>query len=144
MSMPTKTSEKTVDSTCFGGSTSSLTPEMQDGDPNQDLEEKVSAKQNEAGTSNSRPELLVGDLVWAKIPGHPWWPSMVSYEPSKAVYFQSSSKHKKTFKYHVQFFGDVPLRGWVSEKMMLKFKGDLSLVAYLLIVLQFRCSKSQI
>ena len=70
-----------------------------------------------------KPELLVGDLVWSKIPGHAWWPSMVSYEPNKAVYFQSSGKGKTCFKYHVQFFGDEPQRGWVSDKNMIKFTG---------------------
>ena len=70
-----------------------------------------------------KPELLVGDLVWSKIPGHAWWPSMVSYEPNKAVYFQSSGRGKTCFKYHVQFFGDEPQRGWVSDKNMIKFTG---------------------
>ena len=71
----------------------------------------------------SKPELLVGDLVWSKIQGHAWWPSMVSYEPNKAVYFQSSGKGKGCYKYHVQFFGDEPQRGWVSDKSMIRFQG---------------------
>ena len=79
--------------------------------------------QSESSSKISKPELLVGDLVWSKIPGHAWWPSMVSYEPNKAVYFQSSGRGKTCFKYHVQFFGDEPQRGWVSDKNMIKFTG---------------------
>jgi len=79
--------------------------------------------QNQSPSKMPKPELLVGDLVWSKIPGHAWWPSMVSYEPNKAVYFQSSGRGKTCFKYHVQFFGDEPQRGWVSDKNMIKFTG---------------------
>lgn len=87
-----------------------------------------------------KPELLVGDLVWSKIPGHAWWPSMVSYEPNKAVYFQSSGRGKTCFKYHVQFFGDEPQRGWVSDKNMIKFTGILMILPRLncLIILHVR------
>ena len=79
--------------------------------------------QSQSPSKMPKPELLVGDLVWSKIPGHAWWPSMVSYEPNKAVYFQSSGRGKTCFKYHVQFFGDEPQRGWVSDKNMIKFTG---------------------
>lgn len=68
---------------------------------------------------------LVGDLVWAKIPGHPWWPSMVAYDPNTAEYFQCAPKSQTIAitKYHVQFFGDDPLRGWVSKHLMINFLG---------------------
>eukprot|EP00794_Sanderia_malayensis_P005747 gene5747-6450_t len=88
------------------------------------------ASSSQSSIISGKPELLVGDLVWSKIPGHAWWPSMVSYEPNKAVYFQSSSKGKGCFKYHVQFFGDDPLRGWVSDKSMVKFQGRDSFMKY--------------
>ena len=84
--------------------------------------------QNQSPSKMPKPELLVGDLVWSKIPGHAWWPSMVSYEPNKAVYFQSSGRGKTCFKYHVQFFGDEPQRGWVSDKNMIKFTGMYHIV----------------
>ena len=29
---------------------------------------------------------LVGDLVWSKVSGHPWWPTMISYDPWLGVY----------------------------------------------------------
>ena len=43
----------------------------------------------------------VGDVVWSKIPGHPWWPSLVANEPNTAVYFKVKGR---TRYYHVQFF----------------------------------------
>ena len=67
---------------------------------------------------------LVGDLVWSKIPGHCWWPSMVSYDPCDAIYFTKSKNGKDAAKYHVQFFGDKSLRGWVSKGNMIKFQGE--------------------
>lgn len=63
---------------------------------------------------------LVGDVVWSKIPGHPWWPSMVSYDPNTAVSFKYKGRARY---YHVQFFGQDPVRGWVSERSILKFEG---------------------
>ena len=32
------------------------------------------------------PKWLVGDLLWAKVSGHPWWPCMVSYDPYTGLY----------------------------------------------------------
>ena len=63
---------------------------------------------------------LVGDVVWSKIPGHPWWPSMVSYDPNTAVSFKYKGRARY---YHVQFFGQDPVRGWVAERSILKFEG---------------------
>ena len=65
---------------------------------------------------------LVGDVVWSKIPGHPWWPSMVAYDPNSAVYFQYKGRARY---YHVQFFGQDPVRGWASERSVIKFEGRL-------------------
>lgn len=67
---------------------------------------------------------LVGDVVWAKIPGHPWWPSMVAYDPNSAVYFQYKGRARY---YHVQFFGQDPVRGWASERSVIKFEGKHTL-----------------
>ena len=30
-----------------------------------------------------------GSLVWAKISGYPWWPSMVCHDPSKKLAYRS-------------------------------------------------------
>ena len=62
----------------------------------------------------------VGDIVWSKIPGHPWWPSLVANEPNTEVYFKVKGRTKY---YHVQFFGTEALRGWVTERNVLKYQG---------------------
>ena len=67
---------------------------------------------------------LVGDIVWSKIPGHCWWPSMITYDPVDAVFFVKP-KIGNTTKYHVQFFGDKLLRGWVFKSNIIKFEGKL-------------------
>lgn len=77
-------------------------------------------KNDKASPSLPSPSWLVGDVVWSKIPGHPWWPSMVSYDPNLTIYYQR--KGRATY-YHVQFFGQVPVRGWASERSVIKFEG---------------------
>ena len=63
-----------------------------------------------------------GDVVWSKIPGHPWWPSLIANEPNTAVYFKVKGR---TRYYHVQFFGTEQLRGWVTERNVLKYEGSM-------------------
>nr|XP_054766329.1 histone-lysine N-methyltransferase NSD2-like [Lytechinus pictus] len=69
-------------------------------------------------------EWLVGDLVWSKVSGHPWWPCMVAYDPNLGIYTRMKGSIGKAYRmYHVQFFGEVPERGWVSGSSMKKFSG---------------------
>ena len=35
---------------------------------------------------------LVGDLMWAKVSGHPWWPCMVAYDPYQGIYTRIKGK----------------------------------------------------
>ena len=53
-----------------------------------------------------------GLLVWAKMDGHPWWPSMVTPHPTSSKFLRG----KKSPEAHVQFFGQPPTRGWVPVK----------------------------
>ncbi|XP_074643736.1 histone-lysine N-methyltransferase NSD2-like isoform X2 [Tubulanus polymorphus] len=66
---------------------------------------------------------LVGDLIWCKVTGHPWWPCMVSFDPNLAIYTQSF-KQGKYRKCHVQFFGEKAERGWIHESSSLELKGS--------------------
>lgn len=56
--------------------------------------------------------LANGLLVWAKMDGHPWWPSMVVPHPASSKFLRG----KKSPEAHVQFFGQPPTRGWVPVK----------------------------
>uniref|UniRef100_A0A8C2X980 Nuclear receptor binding SET domain protein 2 n=1 Tax=Cyclopterus lumpus TaxID=8103 RepID=A0A8C2X980_CYCLU len=69
----------------------------------------------------------VGDLVWTKVSGYPWWPCMVTTDPE----FNNHIKPKQTTinsrlgpLYHVQYFGDAPERGYIFEKNMVSFTGE--------------------
>jgi len=55
----------------------------------------------------------VGEVVWAKMDGHPWWPSMICKHPSSGRYEKKSGKF---IDIHVQFFGEPPTRGWVRKR----------------------------
>lgn len=82
--------------------------------------QKGTKRANTSPTQQANASWLVGDVVWSKIPGHPWWPSMVAYDPNSAVYFQYKGRARY---YHVQFFGQDPVRGWASERSVIKFEG---------------------
>lgn len=95
--------------------------ESKDDPDSPQLSESPKAKDSKVSSSpNQTASWLVGDVVWSKIPGHPWWPSMVSYDPNTAVSFKYKGRARY---YHVQFFGQDPVRGWVAERSILKFEG---------------------
>ncbi|XP_066983199.1 DNA mismatch repair protein Msh6 isoform X2 [Macrobrachium rosenbergii] len=48
------------------------------------------------------------DVVWSKLDGYPWWPSLICENPTDKTY-------KRKGQIHVQFFDDPPTRGWVRE-----------------------------
>uniref|UniRef100_A0A3Q2PAE4 Nuclear receptor binding SET domain protein 2 n=1 Tax=Fundulus heteroclitus TaxID=8078 RepID=A0A3Q2PAE4_FUNHE len=63
----------------------------------------------------------VGDLVWTKVSGYPWWPCMVTTDPELNSHFKPK---QKGLLYHIQYFGDAPERGFVFEKNMVSFTGE--------------------
>ncbi|XP_030046966.1 histone-lysine N-methyltransferase NSD2 [Microcaecilia unicolor] len=66
----------------------------------------------------------VGDLVWSKVSGYPWWPCMVSSDPVLHSHSKLNGKRKNARQYHVQFFGNSPERAWLSEKNMILFESE--------------------
>uniref|UniRef100_A0A8C6LSH9 Nuclear receptor binding SET domain protein 2 n=1 Tax=Nothobranchius furzeri TaxID=105023 RepID=A0A8C6LSH9_NOTFU len=60
----------------------------------------------------------VGDLIWAKVSGYPWWPCMVTTDPE----FKTNGRLGPF--YHIQYFGDAPERGYIFEKNMVSFTGE--------------------
>ncbi|KAM4809652.1 histone-lysine N-methyltransferase NSD2 [Rhinophrynus dorsalis] len=66
----------------------------------------------------------VGDVVWSKVSGYPWWPCMVTSDPVLYSHTKMKGQRKSIRQYHVQFFGDAPERAWIFEKSMVPFKGE--------------------
>ncbi|XP_061102875.1 LOW QUALITY PROTEIN: histone-lysine N-methyltransferase NSD2 [Conger conger] len=67
----------------------------------------------------------VGDVVWAKVNGYPWWPCMVTTDPVHNKHVKKKAVISRTIlMYHVQYFSDMPERGYVSEKIMVPFEGE--------------------
>ncbi|GFR92090.1 DNA mismatch repair protein Msh6 [Elysia marginata] len=65
-------------------------------------------------------EFSEGDLVWAKLEGFPFWPSLVCNHPTDKVH----CKGGKTKQVHVQFFDSPPSRAWIKERYVKPFKGS--------------------
>jgi len=68
------------------------------------------------GSSDEFPR--VGDLVWGRMAGFPFWPSFVTRSP-QGVYKRELPSGKKSF--HVQFFNWNDESGWVGS--VLEFDG---------------------
>jgi len=52
-----------------------------------------------------------GSLVFAKLAGYPWWPSLVCNHPTEG-------KHHRKNEIHVQFFDETVTRAWIGESMI--------------------------
>ncbi|XP_036113485.1 histone-lysine N-methyltransferase NSD2 isoform X2 [Molossus molossus] len=89
---------------------------------------KIPAKKEPCpGTGRDQEHLLkysIGDLVWSKVSGYPWWPCMVSADPLLHSYTRLKGQKKSARQYHVQFFGDAPERAWMFEKSLVAFEGE--------------------
>ncbi|XP_010640021.1 histone-lysine N-methyltransferase NSD2 isoform X5 [Fukomys damarensis] len=84
-------------------------------------------KESCPNTSRDKDHLLkynVGDLVWSKVSGYPWWPCMVSADPLLHSHTKLKGQKKSARQYHVQFFGDAPERAWIFEKSLVAFEGE--------------------
>lgn len=91
--------------------------------------EKIPSKKDSClNTTGDKDHMLkynVGDLVWSKVSGYPWWPCMVSADPLLHSYTKLKGQKKSARQYHVQFFGDAPERAWIFEKSLVAFEGEV-------------------
>nr|XP_033498962.1 histone-lysine N-methyltransferase NSD2 isoform X1 [Epinephelus lanceolatus]XP_033498963.1 histone-lysine N-methyltransferase NSD2 isoform X1 [Epinephelus lanceolatus]XP_033498964.1 histone-lysine N-methyltransferase NSD2 isoform X1 [Epinephelus lanceolatus] len=101
-----------------------------DGDGREAAEEPdLIPELTEEATEESPPlvRFSVGDLVWTKVSGYPWWPCMVTTDPEFNNHFKQKQKAVNSRSgplYHVQYFGDAPERGYIFEKNMVPFTGE--------------------
>ncbi|CAG0914143.1 unnamed protein product [Notodromas monacha] len=61
----------------------------------------------------------VGDLVWGKLEGYPWWPAIVVPHPTAGAHYRRG-------ELHVQFFEEKPSRAWVKYRFVQRFIGDVT------------------
>ncbi|XP_031673957.1 histone-lysine N-methyltransferase NSD2 isoform X2 [Oncorhynchus kisutch] len=68
----------------------------------------------------------VGDVVWTKVSGYPWWPCMVSTDPELNTHLKRKAinRHTSGILYHVQYFGNTPERGYIFQKNMASFSRE--------------------
>ncbi|KAK7479072.1 hypothetical protein BaRGS_00029664 [Batillaria attramentaria] len=67
-------------------------------------------------------EYVSGDVVWAKLTGYPWWPSLVCNHPTTKTHVRGSKSKKH--EVHVQFFDTPVSRAWVKASNVKPFKGS--------------------
>lgn len=67
-------------------------------------------------------EFSVGDLLWSKITGYPFWPCMITINPLENRYTRLDATTEELV-YHVQYFGDESTRGWTRPKNIIAFQG---------------------
>jgi hypothetical protein len=93
-----------------------------------------SNKNDEFSTTNEiRPDVKFsqGQLVWAKLNNHPWWPCRIAKENSH----ESNGSHVKLINnnklaYFVEFFGPSTVRAWTYEINLFYFDGIESFKVY--------------
>ncbi|KAG5848175.1 hypothetical protein ANANG_G00095680, partial [Anguilla anguilla] len=99
--------------------------QVKEAEPVAQVKEEEPVAQVKEEEPQPQVRFAVGDLVWTKVSGYPWWPCMVTEDPALAKHVKPKAVISRTvLLYHVQYFGDTPERGYVSEKSMVPFRGE--------------------
>ncbi|CAF0822204.1 unnamed protein product [Brachionus calyciflorus] len=86
----------------------------------------------------------LGDLVWAKVSGHPWWPCMITnpeLSATNSIKNYNETKNENAHlrliggsrpkrSYYVEFFGPSIEHAWVPEGNIIEYKGIEEFKAY--------------
>lgn len=79
---------------------------------NDHLHSSGHAQKNPATKSDN---LQLFQVVWGRLEGYPWWPSLICKDPDTQQYVKNKHKIDSCY-YHVQFFDDPPSRAWLPAK----------------------------
>jgi hypothetical protein len=72
---------------------------------------QISAKKSDSNEKNNKPpKWSEGDMLWAKVPGHPWWPCIVTMDTSVNHFVRISRS-----KFLLQSFCCAPVAVGVHE-----------------------------
>ncbi|KAK3909410.1 Zinc finger CW-type PWWP domain protein 1 [Frankliniella fusca] len=67
-----------------------------------------------------------GSLVWARVPGYPWWPAMVDDDPDLEIFYWLNLFSDIPNWYHVVFFDDDRrsscVRAWIPVERLMKLE----------------------
>eukprot|EP00047_Mylnosiga_fluctuans_P013516 m.31933 g.31933 ORF g.31933 m.31933 type:complete len:1607 (-) comp4940_c0_seq1:166-4986(-) len=69
---------------------------------------------------NAETQLKIGDLVWAQIKPSPYWPAIVTLEPTTGDSYHATSKHGE-HAHHVEFIDTPCMRAWVGREFIRDF-----------------------
>ena len=71
---------------------------------------KTSTSTSAPSKTTSNGDRVPGDVVWARLEGYPWWPSMVCVDPNS-----KGAVYTRLGKIHVQFFDSTSSHAWVCS-----------------------------
>ncbi len=96
--------------------------ERGDGDEDEDDEEEEEGRESDEGI-DLHPEYPEGMLLWAKLKGYSYWPSIVTVDPMGAKTVTDGDGVRRRRKVHVHFIGYENQRAWIAETSILAFSG---------------------
>jgi hypothetical protein len=88
------------------------------------VEQEITVTTTTTETIINEIKFNVGELVWAKVGGWPWWPCMISNDTSdnnNHIKWVGTARPKRLF--HVDFFGPSVEHAWVAESGVIEYKG---------------------
>lgn len=87
-------------------------------DPHVFMDEEDSCDDVSGDSADSVAEFNVSDLVWSRVPSHPWWPGQIC---DPATSSKKAMKYFKTGRYLIAFFGDHTF-AWKEAGMVKPFE----------------------
>ncbi|CAF0744716.1 unnamed protein product [Rotaria sordida] len=98
---------------------------------------KIEQTNGEADDDQERDKQIpilydVADVVWVKMGGHPWWPSLVIRDPndSTGCFTKISGNARPKRMYFVVFYGSTADFAWVSDAAIIPYKGVEAFTKY--------------